>query len=73
MHVFLEIPTQKRLSKFSVISNWKKIHERIDLNMCLVSSGSGIFSSPGQSPGRATVLPLASAMALAWALALAKC
>ena len=29
-----------------------------------------IFSSPGQSPGRAIVLPLASALALVWALAL---
>ena len=32
----------------------------------------GIFSSPGQSPGRANVLPLASALALASASALAK-
>ena len=31
-----------------------------------------IFSSPGQSPGRAIVLPLASALALASAAALAK-
>ena len=35
--------------------------------------GFGLFSSPGQSPGRAIVLAPASALALAAALALAKC
>ena len=35
--------------------------------------GGIIFSSPGQSPGRAIVLPPALALALAAALALAKC
>ena len=39
---------------------------------CILTK-SLIFSSPGQSPGRAIVLPPASALALALALALAKC
>ena len=36
------------------------------------SPAISIFSSPGQSPGRAIVLPPASALALASAAALAK-
>ena len=43
------------------------------LSICLSVHTSHIFSSPGQSPGRAIVLPPASALALAAASALTKC
>ena len=47
------------------------------VNEYIRGNNSIVFSSPGQSPGRAIVLPLASALALASvsaaAAALAKC
>ena len=45
------------------------------VDRCTCKTSSCAFSSPGQSPGRAIVLPLASALALASAaaLVLAKC
>ena len=48
-----------------------KIHEFL----CFSTDNNVIISSTGQSPGRAIVLPPASALelVLAWASALAKC